>query len=115
LNNIAKTPITMKFLNKTLLSFLVLISAGCGSTRPIMTSDGEYHEAGFFLGILSGLFWPISLLLIPIGWLFPSLCGGMSIYYHYNSGIGYWAGFILGLTPYINMIQKMSGNRDQSQ
>ena len=97
-----------------ILIMLTLVS--CGSTHPIM-SGGEYHEAGFFLGIFGGLLWPLSLIFMGIGMIFPKISGGTALYYHYNSGFGYWLGYCIGLLPYLALIgaakQKNKGNDEQ--
>ena len=84
----------------TLISFATLMITSCGSTQPIM-SAGEYHEAGFFLGIFGGLLWPLSLIFMVVGKIFPSISGDTALYYHFNSGFGYWLGYFIGLLPYI--------------
>jgi len=76
-----------------------LIITGCGSKEPIM-SAGEYHEAGFFLGIFGGLLWPITFIFYLIGFI-SHYWGVSAMYYHYNSGFGYWLGYCIGFLPYL--------------
>ena len=98
------------------LVFVMLLTTGCGSTNPIM-SDGEYHEAGFFLGLFGGLLWPITFIFYLIGFISP-YWGVSAMYYHYNSGFGFWLGFCIGLLPYLGvflgMVTKGKDNTGQS-
>jgi len=88
---------------------LQLLFTGCGSTQPIM-SNGEYHEAGFFMGFFGGLLWPISLIFMGIGKIFPSISGDTALYFHHNSGFGYWLGYCIGLLPYLALLGAKKNN-----
>jgi hypothetical protein len=93
-----------------LLSLLLI--TGCGSTQPIM-SGGEYHEAGFFLGLFGGLLWPLTFIFYLVGFISPYY-GASAMYYHYNSGFGYWLGFIIGFLPYMGLFfGKISNGKNE--
>ncbi len=63
----------------------------------------EFHEAGFFLGLFGGLLWPVTLIFVIINWLLPGW-GCSAMYYHFNTGFGYWLGYIIGLIPYLGVL-----------
>ena len=96
-----------------LVLLLMFFITGCGSTQPLM-SGGEYQEPGFFSGIFGGLLWPLSLLFMGIGKIFPSLCGDTALYFHYNSGFGYWFGYCIGLLPYLGLLGIKSNGEKKS-
>ena len=103
--------IKKSFVITSLFIISSLIYTGCGSTQPIVSS-GEYYEAGFFLGLFGGLFWPLSLIFIGVGRIFPSFCGDAALYYHWNSGFSYWLGYCIGLLPYLALFGIIKSKRD---
>jgi len=88
-----------KIVNYSFVVSFFLILFSCGSTHPIVSS-GQVHEAGFFLGLFGGLLWPLSLIMIGVGYVFPSISGDAAMYYYFNTGFGYWLGYIIGFIPY---------------
>jgi hypothetical protein len=114
-----------KFSNPYFFTFLTLLFiSSCGSTQPII-QDGEFHEAGIFLGFFSGILLPISLIFMGIGTIIPSFSdmwygsGGSTFYYHWNTGFGYWLGFCIGVLPYLAILfggkAKKKNNSEQSE